>query len=399
MERKLFLKHLAVVALVPSLLLTACSETPKPAAKNVKKLTYTCPMHPQVIKEEMGPCPICGMDLVVFEKNSNEQLLVIDQQRQALANITTAVVGESGLSGARQLNGRLVVDPGASKYISSRIAGRLEQLYIRETGVMVKKGQPLYQLYSEELATLQQEYLMAAAQEKQFPGDKIEMQLLASAKQKLLRYGQSQAQVSQLLKTQKKSPMVTFFAPQSGIVAELSVSQGQYVTEGAPIMRLEGYDTLWVEADLYPNEARAVQLGQQMKVVIPGWEDQPQLMKVSFINPSLQSGTQLSQIRGSITNVNHQWQPGAQANVFLPAVKSAGGLSLPEDAVIQDGTTAHIWVKTAKDHFEPRKVRTGTTQEGKILITEGLENGTEVVITGAYLLYSEYVLKKGKNPV
>ncbi|WP_039866481.1 efflux RND transporter periplasmic adaptor subunit [Pedobacter sp. BAL39] len=399
MERKLFLKHLAVVALLPSLMLTACSETPKRAAGSTKKLTYTCPMHPQVIKEEMGSCPICGMDLVLFEKNSNEQLLVIDQQRQALANITTAVVGESGLSGARQLNGRLVVNPEASNYISSRIAGRVEQLYIRETGVMVKKGQPLYQLYSEELATLQQEYLMAAAQEKQFPGDKIELQLLESAKQKLLRYGQSQAQVVQLLKTQKKSPMVTFFAPQSGIVAELAVNQGQYVTEGASIMRLEGYDTLWVEADLYPNEAAAIQLGQQMKVVIPGWEDQPQLMKVSFINPSLQSATQLSQIRGSIPNVNHQWQPGAQANVFLPQVKSAGGLSLPEDAVIQDGKAAHIWVKTGKDHFEPRKVRTGTAQEGRVLITEGLENGTEVVMTGAYLLYSEYVLKKGKNPV
>lgn len=399
MERKLFLRPLAFLVLIVSILLTACSSEPKKAAvATEKKLTYTCPMHPQVIKEEMGTCPVCGMDLVVFEKNSNDQVLVLDHQRQMLANITTEMAGGSTLSGARQLNGRLSVDPEASSYISSRIAGRIEQLYIRETGIPVKKGQPLYQIYSEELATLQQEYLMAAAQAKQFPGDQIEVRLLESAKQKLLHYGQSTAQVAQLLKIQQKNPYVTFSAPQSGIVAELSVNQGQYVTEGGPVMRLEGYDRLWVEADLYPNEAKGIKEGQKLKVVIAGWEDQPQEMTVSFISPSLQAGTQLSQIRGSIANVNNQWQPGAQANVFLPSAKAEGGISLPEDAVIQDGKGAHVWLKTEKDHFEARKVRVGKAAQGRIDIIEGIDAGTEVVVTGAYLLYSEYVLKKGKNP-
>lgn len=400
MERKLFIKNIALMALAPSVFLAACSSEQKKegaAAKN-KQQTFTCPMHPQVIKNEMGTCPICGMDLVPFEKNSSDIGLKIDEKRQALANITTVIIGENSLSNAKQLNGRLTVNPEQSSYISSRIAGRIEQLYIRETGVKVNKGQPLYKIYSEQLATLQQEYLMAIAQEKQFKGDKIERQIVAAAKQKLLLYGQSEAQLQQLVRTQKKDPYVVFYAPESGVVAELSVTQGQYVSEGAPIVRLEGYGQLWVDADVYPAEASKIKMGQKVKVVVAGWEDQPQEMVISFIAPSLQTGTQLTQIRGSIPNLNHQWQPGLQVNVFLPSGSQGNVLTLPVDAIIRDGKGMHVWVKMAKDSFEPRLVKTGVENDSQVEITEGLKNGDQVVVTGAYLLYSEYVLKKGKNP-
>lgn len=400
MERKLFIKSIAILALVPSLFVAACSSDKKPEAgsANVKQQTFTCPMHPQVIKNEMGTCPICGMDLVPFEKNSSDLALKVDGKRQALANITTLVIGGGTLSGSKQLNGKLVVNPEQSHYISSRIAGRIEQLYVRETGVKVNKGQPLYKIYSEQLATLQQEYLMALAQEKQFSGDQIERQIVASAKQKLLLYGQSESQLKQLSKSQKKDPFVVFYALESGMVAELSVTQGQYVAEGSPVLRLEGYGQLWVEADVYPNEAAKIKIGQKVKVIVAGWEDQPQEMTISFITPSLQSGTQLTQVRGSIVNPGHQWQPGLQVNVFLPSANSGAALSLPVDAVIRDGKGMHVWVKTAKDTFEPRLVKTGTENDSQVEISEGLKPGDQVVVTGAYLLYSEYILKKGKNP-
>lgn len=388
------------MALVPSVFIAACSSDQKPeaGAGKQKLQTFTCPMHPQVIKNEMGTCPICGMDLVPFEKNSSDKALKVDEKRQALANITTVIIGQNMLAGTKQLNGRLTVNPEQSSYISSRIAGRIEQLYVRETGVKVSKGQPLYKLYSEQLATLQQEYLMAVAQEKQFQGDKIERQIVASAKQKLLLYGQSESQVQQLLKTQKKDPFVLFYAPESGVVAELSVTQGQYVTEGSPVLRLEGYGQLWVEADVYPAEAKNIRPGDKVKVVVTGWEDQPQEMTISFITPALQSGTQLSQIRGSIPNPGNQWQPGLQTNVFLRSGSTGNVLTLPVDAVIRDGKGMHVWIKTAKDSFEPRLVKTGTENDSQVEIAEGLKAGDQVVVTGAYLLYSEYILKKGKDP-
>jgi RND family efflux transporter, MFP subunit len=240
---------------------------------------------------------------------------------------------------------------------------------------------------------------MAMAQEKEFKGDKIERQIVAAAKQKLLLYGQSESQVQQLVKTQKKDPYVVFYAPEGGVVAELSVTQGQYVTEGSPILRLEGYGQLWVEADVYPSEAKNIRMGQKVKVVIAGWEDQPQEMTISFITPSLQSGTQLTQIRGSIANPQNQWQPGLQANVFLPSANKSNVLTLPVDAVIRDGKGMHVWIKKGKDSFEPRSVKTGQENNNEVEISEGLKNGDQVVVTGAYLLYSEYILKKGKNPV
>ena len=401
MERKIFLKRMAIIAVFPLLLIAACSDNKKPeaATATAKAQTFTCPMHPQIIKNEMGTCPICAMDLVPFEKNSDSKVLKLDETRQALANISTLVIGENNLSGTKQLNGRLVVNPDQSSYISSRMAGRIEQLYVRETGVMINKGQALYQLYSEQLATLQQEYLMAIAQEKQFQGNKIEQQIVAGAKQKLSLYGQSESQIQQLLKTQKKNPYVVFYAPESGVVAELSITPGQYVTEGSPLLRLEGYQQLWVEADVYANEVKHIKLGQKVKVVITGWEDQPQEMTINFITPSLQAGTQLMQIRGSISNSKNQWQPGLQVSVALPSAQQGKALTLPVDAVIRDGKGMHVWLKKGKDSFEPRLVKTGEENDQQVEIVEGLKAGDQVVASGAYLLYSEFILKKGKNPI
>jgi len=404
------IKYIISIFFLLSLIVSVvgCSGEKKTDDKSAEKpqQTYTCPMHPQVIKHEMGTCPICGMDLVPFEKNSDSKTIKLDAQRQLLANISTLHIGEGfdklslTTNTHSVLNGRLVVNPQQSNYISARIPGRVEQLYVKETGVPIRKGQPLYQIYSEQLATLQQEYLMALAQQKQFAGDKLEQQLVVAVKQKLLLYGQTEAQLQKLAKTQQKSPFVTVYATQNGVIAELSITQGQYVAEGSPIMRLEGYDQLWVEADLYPNETKTIKQGQKLKVIVNGWEDKPQWMTVDFINPALQAGTQLTQIRGSITNPNGQWRPGLQVQVLLTEEQQNNKeLILPIDAIIRDGKGQHVWVKTGKDSFEPKAVTIGTADENKVTIKSGLSAGEEVVITGAYLLYSEYVLKRGKHPL
>lgn len=397
-ERKEFLKSFAFIALMPTLFLAACSDQNAQKTAKGKVKTYTCSMHPQIIQDKPGTCPICGMDLVPFEKNAADPGLTLDQNQIALANITTAVLGSGSFNTYKQLNGRLAVNPEKTEFVSSRTAGRLEHLYVRQTGEKISKGQPLYQIYSEQLAALQQEYLLNKAQVSQFPDDQTFARLLQSAKQKLSLYGQSAKQIQQLEEHKKTNPYVTYSAPEDGTVAELSAVEGQYVAEGGQIMRLEGYHSLWVEADLYPAEARSIKQGQQVKVVITGWEDQPQMMTVKFINPDLQAGTQVLQIRGTIPNPNMQWQPGLQANIFLPSAQNNEAISLPVDAVIRDGQTAHVWIEKSKGKFEPQIVALGIENENQVVIKEGLKTGDQVVITGAYLLYSEYILKKGKNP-
>lgn len=347
----------------------------------------------------MGTCPVCGMDLVLVVKSDATAGLQLDARQIMLANITTMAVGGGTNPTQQQLNGRLVTNPEATTYISSRVGGRLDRLYVKQTGEQVEKGQPLYQIYSEQLASLQQEYLLAVAQAAQFPEDKTFSQILRAARQKLSLYGQSEAQIRALDKGGKPSPNITFYAPEGGTVAELAVSEGQYVDEGSPLFRLEGYQSLWVEADIYASETGSIKPGQQLQVVVPGWETQPQTVKVAFVNPAMQPGSQLVQVRAVMPNPAGQWQPGLQAKVFVLRQGAPKAISLPEEAVIHSGLGAHVWVQTRKNYFEPRMVETGAEAENGILIRSGLQSGEQVVVSGAYLLYSEYVLKKGKDPM
>ena len=206
-------------------------------------------------------------------------------------------------------------------------------------------------------------------------------------------------EINGIVKNQRINPYVTYTAPAGGIVAELSVTEGQYVGEGGTIMKLEGYGNLWVEADVYPSESGNVKMGQQVKVVIPGWEDQPQTMTINFLIPAFESGSQLMQIRGNIPNPNNQWQAGLQANILLPSKTNGKALTLPVDAVIREQNGMHVWIEEEKGKYIPRKVTTGMETPDRVEILSGLEQGERVVATGAYLLYSEYVLKKGKNPL
>ena len=122
-------------------------------------------------------------------------------------------------------------------------------------------------------------------------------------------------------------------------------------------------------------------------------------MTIQFINPALQTGSQLLQVRGTIPNPGNQWQPGQQVNILVPVEAKTDALTLPVDAVIRDGKGRHVWIETAKGKYEPRKVVTGMENFESVEIKEGLEPGEKVVVTGAYLLYSEYVLKKGADPM
>lgn len=389
---------MVVLMLIPGLILSACTEKAEDNSTQVKT-TYTCPMHPQIVRDKPGTCPICGMDLVVFDRTNKDESITLTESQIALANITTATIGDTAIQNIKNLNARLVINPEKTVYVASRVPGRIDELQIKETGVKVSRGQPLYRIYSEELAGLQQEYLISVAQTKEFPKDQRFREIAEAARQKLILYGQSNAQIDDLAKGQKVLPYVTYNSPANGVVAELSVTEGQYVAEGGAIMKIENYDELWVEADLYVSEASVVKVGQAVKVLVAGWEGSPQEMKIQFINPNLQNETQLLQVRGTVKNPTNQWQPGMQANVILPLTKASQGLSVPTGAIIRDGKGDHIWVEIEKGKFVPKMVKIGTQNAEMAEIIEGIEKGDKVVVSGAYLLYSEYILKKGTNPL
>lgn len=396
MKNSVFYMLLAASAAISTIVLQGCNDQGPKKTTSLQK--HTCPMHPQIVKDGPGLCPICGMDLVPVNAAVENKGFMLSESQMQLANIKTLKVGVSDFSTSTVLNARLIADPELTEVIASRYPGRIEKLFVKETGGSVSKGQALFQIYSEELQVVQQEYLLQLRQMLAFPNEKIYQTLRDAAKNKLQLFGYSNAQIAALSKDNKVPPIVTVYARISGLVNEISVSEGQYVAEGTPVLKLENFSQLWVEADVYPKEAAQIRIGTLMKVSVNGIEGQEQTARINFISPQIDPASQLLKIRATIRN-NGNLQPGMQASVSLAGVQINQATSLPLDAVIRDEHGAHVWVKIGKNTFEPRIVVTGEEDANQIIILSGLENTGEVVVSGAYLLSSEFILKKGINPM
>ena len=369
---------------------------------------YTCPMHPQVVRDAPGSCPICNMDLVPIKKTgaSNTSLVLSESQMQ-LANVSVQPVLQGNISNVTVLNARLAADQEQTEVISSRVAGRIERLFVKETGQSVRKGQVLYEIYSEPLLIDQQEYLIAVAQEQAFPTENKYVQFRQASEQKLRLYGMTPAQITQLARTKTVQPRIPFVAPSGGTVTEIAASEGQYVAEGALLYRLVNLGQLWVEAELYPGEAGFVKVGDRVPVEVTGSENGQNLTaRVAFINPEYREGSQVLTMRAVLPNPGGRLQPGQQARVIIRheggsaarASQKVPSLTLPTQAVVRAGEGSVVFVQTATNTFQPRRVQTGTETDERVAITSGLTGDEAVVMSGAYLLYSEMILKKGINP-
>jgi len=217
-----------------------------------------------------------------------------------------------------------------------------------------------------------------------------------AAKNKLRLFGYSDAQIRTLTAAGKTAAFLTVYSSASGIVTELNVSEGQYLSEGSPVLKLENFSQLWLEMDVYPNELGSIKLGTKVQASINGISEKEQTLTIDFISPQMDPSSQILKVRAPINNPGNL-QAGMQATVFLPLAEISDALSLPLDAVVRDENGAHVWIKTAKNTYSPRMVQTGEEDAEKIIILSGLENVKEVVVSGAYLLSSEFILKRGTN--
>lgn len=362
--------------------------------------TYTCPMHAQVVQDRPGTCPICGMDLVkVTGSSSPVNTLMLTDTQMRLANITTQAAGRRTVGETVISTGTLAIDEEKTEVVSSRGAGRIEKLFVKETGREVRKGDPLYVLYSETLLTLQQEYLLAKEQYAMLGETESRYKsFLEAAERKLLLYGLTEKQIERLTERTALQPRITFVSPVSGIVTEINASEGAYIEEGGPLYRIEDISSLWVEAELYPNENTLVKAGDRIIVRSSDVELSPIEARITFLSPEYRANSQTTVMRAQIDNRDHRLKPGQHVQVAFTH-SSRDAIAVPIDAVIRDEKGTHVYVQHGLNTFKARMVKLGLEGTDFVEITDGLSEGDTLAITGAYLLYSEFILKKGTDPM
>lgn len=363
---------------------------------------YTCSMDPQVVENKPGKCPICHMELTPVKKsnNGNKDEIQLSEQQIQLGNIQSDTIRSGNIGDQLVLTATLNFDQSKTASVSSRISGRVEKLYFKNLGDYVRKGAALYDLYSEELNSAKQEYLLAVDRKKAFTNEStIDFdQLLESAKNKLRLWGMSESQVQEFARSKKATPTTTFYSTGAGYITALDIREGDYVMDGGAIVKLADLSTLWVEAQVYTSQLAAIDLGGIAVVQLPDMEGKEIRGKIEFVNPEINPDTRINLIRVSIPNTGGQLKPGMPAYVVLKS-RQHQSLTLPVDAVIRDGRGATVWVRTSEKSFKNKMVETGLETDDRIEIKSGLSAGDVVVISGAYLLQSEYIFKKGANPM
>jgi Cu(I)/Ag(I) efflux system membrane fusion protein len=283
--------------------------------------------------------------------------------------------------------------------INARIAGRIDRLYFKNIGDYIAKGTHLYDLYSEELNNAKQEYIATLERKQLLDNSIIDFdRLLESAKTKLLLWGMSESQVKELAKSGKSSTLTSFYSSSAGYITELPVMEGQFVMEGSTIVKLADLSELWAEAQVYASQLYAIDKGGNATIQIPDLPGREFTGKIEFTNPEIAIDTRVNLVRVSVPNKNGQLKPGMPAYVIIKN-KMINALNLPIDAVLRDGKMNVVWVKSAKNTYKIKMVTTGLESGNRIEIKSGLETGDVVVTGGAYLINSEYIFKKGANPM
>ncbi|MCE7923035.1 MAG: efflux RND transporter periplasmic adaptor subunit [Haliscomenobacteraceae bacterium CHB4] len=382
-----------------TILLAACG---KPAPASVEEnVYYTCSMDPQVVEQKPGPCPICKMPLVRVEvahdKKDNELKLSAEQIR--LANIQTDTVRLLPLGEEISLAATLRENQNGINTVTARLTGRLERLFVRNIGEYVRAGQAVFELYSEDLAAAQQDYLLALKSKNRYGSTNLDFSRIAeAARNKLLLWGMAEAQLQEIEQSGAPKNTVTFHSRYAGFVMEAPPAEGSYVAEGSTVLKLADLRTLWAEAQLYVSDLPFLAQSREASVTLPYFPGRILSGKVSFVNPNLEAASKIVLTRVEISNPGCEYQPGMQAWITLKG-KTRRTLAVPTNALIRESRGTTVWIKNANGGFEGRMVRIGIANEDYTEIVEGLQSGEIVVVSGAYLLNSEFVFKKGSDPM
>lgn len=317
--------------------------------------------------------------------------ITLSDAQVQLANINTAEVRVGSIGRKLTFTGVLKVNEQTAMNVSTWVQGRIEKLYFRNTGEIVKKGDKLYDFYSEDLVTAQREYLRLQSNNWNFSAS-YEPRL--AAEERLLIMGMMPSQIKQLAKDGKVLFTIPIYSPAGGKIRSVNVSEGQFIKEGQILFELADDHNLWVEAQVYPNEVQFLRTGMSAKVTIPSAEDLQMKCNISFINPSFETGKNITLVRAVIDNPGERLHPGMFVILNVITQKSHG-IVIPTAAIITTSEGDRVWVREENGEFTYHNVTCGLQSGDSSLVLSGLAESDKIVMTGAYLLNSELILKQG----
>lgn len=421
-------------------------ETTDASPKKAKTL-YTCGMHPQIVLDHPGNCPICGMKLMpmkqstlqsvdssgsstpngkrkikywrapmdptyisdkpgkspmgmdlipVYEdeaEQSDASAISIDPVTIQDMNLRTGLVKQGPLRRVIRTVASIDYNETTLGDVTTKFPGWIEKLYVNATGELVMKGQPLFEIYSPELYSAEVEYLLSL--QSATNDDAGSDSLQDSALTKLKFFDISDKQIAELRKTGKPLKTLPILAPQDGFVITKNVVEGQMVKAGAVIYRLADEGLVWVQAEIYEQDLPYVKLGQEATVSLSYLPDRVFRGRVTYIYPYLNEKTRTVKVRMEFHNPGYFLKPGMFASVQIHAELAKSAVLVPESAILRSGTKNTVFVALGGGKFDPRTVVLGPRAENDMYqVISGVKPGERIVTSGQFLLDSESQLRE-----
>lgn len=356
---------------------------------------YTCSMHPSVKQQAPGKCPICGMDLVPVTKAQQEEgVVLIDDARRQLIGVRTEPVIEGPMRRAFRAVGHVTYDESAMTDVTLKVGGFITKLFVNETGRHVNKGQLLFSLYSPDLYSAEQDFLLAnqgaaMAGSAASGGGPTRLEMLGKAsRQRLHLLGVSDAQIDDVAKKGVPSESISIPSPASGFVIEKDVVEGAAVQAGMRLYRIAALNEVWVEAEVYEADLPLVRVGQAASVTLDYLPGRSYEAKVSYIYPYLNAEARTGRVRVELANKRLELRPGMYASVNLFS-ELGPALQVPAPAVVYTGPRRLVFVDLGEGRFRPQEVRLGAEADGRYEVISGLSAGDRVATSGVFLIAAE----------
>lgn len=380
------------------------AQAPAPAGE------YTCPMHPFIIKDRAGSCPVCGMELVkksagtgITDKElKNVSHVALSPTQQIMANLATVTVAVQPFSKNIACTGIVVFNQERQGKVAAWLGGRLDRLLVKSVGAVVRKDRPVAEIYSADLYNAEEQYLLAyktvkllnSSASSAFPANT--QMALGESSERLRQLGFRDKQFEQLQKSVTPSIRIPIYSPLSGVVTEKFVQEGQYVNVGDPLFTIADLSVIWVELEVFEGDLHLLKVGREVTIESPSNPGQTFHGKVKFIYPFLDPKSRTLRLRVEIPNPELKLKPEMYVTATIK-VPMADSLVVPVGAITDTGRRQVVWVESTPGVFLQRDVKIGSRSGNDVQILAGLNAGEKVATTGSYLIDSEAQLSHGRE--